>query len=86
MPPARGYVGVDLVLGDDESGAGDAVIEINPRLTTSYVGLRKLVRENLAAAMLAAAMGEDIALTYAGGTVEFSAAGEVRIDSMAAVD
>ena len=31
----RGYVGVDVVLGDT-----DQVIEINPRLTTSYVGLR----------------------------------------------
>ena len=32
----RGYVGVDLILGHE----GDCVIEINPRLTTSYLGLR----------------------------------------------
>jgi tyramine---L-glutamate ligase len=39
MPAVTGYVGVDLVLGRDPIGNEDAVIEINPRLTTSYVGL-----------------------------------------------
>lgn len=46
----RGFVGVDLVLGSD--AASDTVIEINPRLTVSYVGLRQLCSSNLAAAML----------------------------------
>ena len=41
-----GYVGVDLVLGDTE--ADDVAIEVNPRLTTSYVGLRQWTRRNLA--------------------------------------
>jgi predicted ATP-grasp superfamily ATP-dependent carboligase len=45
-----GYVGVDVVLGND---GRDWAIEINPRLTTSYVGLRALARFNLAEAMLA---------------------------------
>lgn len=53
----RGYVGVDLVLGP--SADGDAVIEINPRLTTSYIGLRALARFNLAEAMLAVVEGND---------------------------
>jgi predicted ATP-grasp superfamily ATP-dependent carboligase len=57
IPGLRGLVGVDLVLGADESGANDAVIEINPRLTTSYVGLRKLARFNIAAAMLSIIAG-----------------------------
>jgi predicted ATP-grasp superfamily ATP-dependent carboligase len=35
---ARGWVGVDLVLGAREDGRDDRVIEINPRLTTSFVG------------------------------------------------
>ena len=52
-----GYVGVDLVLGAAEDGGADQVIEINPRLTTSYVGLRRLARANLAGAMLRAAAG-----------------------------
>lgn len=40
-----GFVGIDLVLGDDANH--DAVIEINPRLTTSYIGLRQMTDENL---------------------------------------
>lgn len=39
VPGLRGFVGVDLVLGAGERD--DAVIEINPRLTTSWVGLRR---------------------------------------------
>jgi len=50
MPPTvRGFVGLDLVLGDRPSE--DYVIEINPRLTTSYVGLRRMIHGNLAARM-----------------------------------
>ena len=41
-----GYVGVDLVLGATE--ADDVAIEVNPRLTTSYVGLRQRTPRNLA--------------------------------------
>jgi tyramine---L-glutamate ligase len=52
-----GYVGVDLVLGP--AADGDAVIEINPRLTTSYVGLRALARFNLAEALLAVMAGDE---------------------------
>lgn len=44
FPGLRGFVGVDLVLDD----ANDAVIEINPRVTTAYVGLRRLGQSNLA--------------------------------------
>lgn len=47
VPGLRGYVGVDLMLRDD----GCSLIEINPRLTTSYVGLRRVVNLNLAEAV-----------------------------------
>ncbi|MEM9646097.1 MAG: ATP-grasp domain-containing protein [Planctomycetota bacterium] len=51
MPPtARGFIGLDLLLGQRPSE--DCVIEINPRLTTSYVGLRKMTGCNLAAHIL----------------------------------
>jgi predicted ATP-grasp superfamily ATP-dependent carboligase len=53
----HGWFGVDLILGDAEDGSGDAVIEINPRLTTSYVGLRRLAHFNLAEALLAITTG-----------------------------
>lgn len=58
MPPLVGYAGVDLILGDDPDGSLDVVIEINPRLTTSYVGLRRLVRGGLVDPMIAAMRGE----------------------------
>lgn len=48
MPTGRrGFIGIDLILGD--SPELDYVIEINPRVTTSYVGLRKIIAGNLAA-------------------------------------
>ena len=48
MPPtARGFIGFDMLLGKRPSE--DCVIEINPRLTTSYVGLRRMIHGNLAA-------------------------------------
>ena len=54
VPGLKGYVGVDLVLGD----AGDWVIEVNPRLTTSFLGLRMLAEDNLAELMVRVALGE----------------------------
>lgn len=36
----NGWVGVDLILGADPDGLEDFVFEINPRLTTSYLGAR----------------------------------------------
>jgi len=55
-----GYVGVDSVLGSNPDGSDDRAIEINPRLTTSYIGLRAIAEFNLASAMLAMAKGEAI--------------------------
>jgi tyramine---L-glutamate ligase len=52
-----GYFGVDLVLGQASDGSDDAVIEINPRLTTSHVGLRRLSRGNLMQTLLDLAVG-----------------------------
>lgn len=48
----RGYVGVDLVL----TSSGPFVVEVNPRLTTSYVGLRKVLSFNPASAILNSVM------------------------------
>src|SRR5690606_26341811 len=78
MPPAHGYVGVDLVLGDADDGSQDVVIEINPRLTKSYVGLRALTRDNLAHAMLEIAAGREFIPQFRLDPLEFSANGSVR--------
>lgn len=74
LPPALGYVGVDLVLGDATDGSDDVVIEVNPRLTTSYLGLRRLLSTNLAAAMLSVADGEGVELCFARSHVRFDVA------------
>ncbi len=73
-----GYLGVDLVLGDDASGADDAVIEINPRLTTSYVGLRALARGNLAEGMMDLAAGRRVELCWHPGSIQFQSSGGVQ--------
>jgi len=44
----RGIVGVDMVL----SSHGPVIIEVNPRLTTSYVGIRSVLNLNLAQAVV----------------------------------
>jgi biotin carboxylase len=48
----RGYVGVDMVLTRKEP----VVMEINPRLTTSYIGLRRVVNFNPAQAIIDAVL------------------------------
>ena len=47
IPGLRGYVGVDVILTQDEA----LLIEINPRLTTSYIGLRQVLDLNLTQAI-----------------------------------
>jgi tyramine---L-glutamate ligase len=49
LPDLWGYVGVDLIDGRE----GPAVLEINPRLTTSYVGLADSIGINPAELVLA---------------------------------
>lgn len=56
MPPTKGYVGIDMVLSDRRE-QDDCLIEINPRLTMSYLKLREVCRENLAMRMLNIASG-----------------------------
>ena len=77
MPPCRGFIGIDLVLGPAEDGSRDYVIEVNPRLTTSYIGLRALSETNLATAMIDVVEGRDPNLSFRSGRVEFTADGRV---------
>jgi predicted ATP-grasp superfamily ATP-dependent carboligase len=72
LPNCRGYIGIDMVLGSAENGSQDVVIEINPRLTTSYLILRQACEQNLAEAMLKWAAGEPIELTWRPQRFEFA--------------
>ncbi|MDR2204329.1 MAG: ATP-grasp domain-containing protein [Nitrososphaerota archaeon] len=48
----RGYVGVDLILTDD----GPVVVDVNPRLTTSFIGLSYVTNFNFAEAIVNASL------------------------------
>jgi predicted ATP-grasp superfamily ATP-dependent carboligase len=57
IPGLWGYFGIDFVF-DRANWSETFVIEINPRLTTSYVGLRRLCNVNLMGVLLGAARGK----------------------------
>jgi predicted ATP-grasp superfamily ATP-dependent carboligase len=42
LPSLAGYVGIDVIVDDDEI----IVVEINPRLTTTYAGMRESISAN----------------------------------------
>lgn len=48
MPGLRGYVGIDVI----ETDSGPVIVEINPRLTTSYAGLHEVIGQNPAELIL----------------------------------
>jgi tyramine---L-glutamate ligase len=73
LPGLRGYVGVDVVLTDSEA----VVIEVNPRLTTSYLGVRAALERNVAALALAACAGALPAPPPARRHVRYTAAGRI---------
>ncbi len=76
VPGLQGYVGVDLILGAAADGSHDVVVEINPRLTTSYIGLRQLTRTNLAELWLRLWRGETVEQPdWSEDVIEFTADG-----------
>lgn len=77
VPGLRGYVGVDLIVpnaGPDHP----LVVEINPRLTTSYLGYRALTDDNLAERLLFPDRFSG-SIEWCRECVEFDAGGCVRL-------
>ncbi|TWT52319.1 carbamoyl phosphate synthase-like protein [Thalassoglobus neptunius] len=70
----RGFVGVDCLLLDDDPVP--VVVEINPRLTTSYVGYRALLANNLMDVLL---RDQSECPEPCVDAVEFSSSGECEI-------
>ncbi len=56
----RGYVGVDLILTEDKP----VIIEINPRITTSYIGLSQAANANMAALILSACLEDSLPSSF----------------------
>ncbi len=52
----RGFIGVDIVI----SPHGPVIIEINPRLTVSYIGSKRISRTNLAELIVRSSSGKSI--------------------------
>jgi predicted ATP-grasp superfamily ATP-dependent carboligase len=80
LPGLRGYIGVDMVL----TGSEAVVIEVNPRLTTAYLGVRSALGGNIgnvgnvAAMVLAACAGTLPVPPPARQRVRFTAAGRIH--------
>ncbi|MEX0703535.1 MAG: ATP-grasp domain-containing protein [Planctomycetales bacterium] len=75
VPGLAGYVGCDVVVPRDSPHA-PLLVEINPRLTTSYLGYRALTEDNLAERMLRADRDRP-PVRWHGEMIEFDAAGTV---------
>jgi predicted ATP-grasp superfamily ATP-dependent carboligase len=73
LPGLKGYIGVDLVLTESEA----IVIEVNPRLTTAYLGLRASFDLNLAGLAVAACAGRLPRVPRVERRVRFSASGRI---------
>jgi predicted ATP-grasp superfamily ATP-dependent carboligase len=68
-PGLRGFVGVDLLFAQ---GGGCLIIEVNPRITAAYAGVRQVVDCNLAQAITKACLeGTLPAQVKLSGTAEF---------------
>jgi predicted ATP-grasp superfamily ATP-dependent carboligase len=77
VPGLLGYIGVDLVMGGRVDGKSDRIIEINPRLTTSYIGLRALARNNLVRALLDVVAGRPARVSWRRGLASWTCDGTV---------
>jgi predicted ATP-grasp superfamily ATP-dependent carboligase len=73
IPGLRGYIGVDVILARSDV----LVIEVNPRLTTAYLGVRWAIDQNVAGMVLAACAGTLPDPSPARGTVRFTAGGRI---------
>jgi hypothetical protein len=75
VPGLRGYVGVDLIV-PEQGPSNPIVVEINPRLTTSYLGYRAIASENIAEWLLLPTRFRR-PIQWRQGSVEFDAAGRI---------
>lgn len=74
-----GWVGVDFLYDAANLRQPITVIEINPRLTTSFVGLASAGAPHLAAAIVAAALGRNFSLPSHWQEVHFSVSGGITV-------
>lgn len=68
-----GWIGVDIILGERADGRDDRVLEINPRLTSSFIGHSACRGTSLVRSIIDATAGRELHLPEPGG-VAFSVA------------
>ena len=69
----QGYCGVDVVAGDKAY-----VVDVNPRITTSLVGIAACMEEEIADILVAASKGQGPAEVHLKGRVLFDTDGKVK--------
>jgi hypothetical protein len=75
LPGLAGFVGFDLIACSGDSRV--RIVEANPRLTTSYVGYRRLTHENLAERILFPSAARERVAWNVSECIEFDANGDV---------
>ena len=74
IPGLRGYVGVDMVLTAEDV----YIIEVNPRITVAYCGLRRVASENLMTLLIDAVLGHELPdEIHLAGSVQFDDSGRI---------
>lgn len=66
-----GWIGIDFVVSEQDGRKRLVAIEVNPRLTTSYLGLRRIVQPGPAELMCAAVNTTGIGPSIAENSIEF---------------
>ena len=69
----QGYCGVDVVVADKVN-----VVDVNPRITTSLVGIAACMEEEIARILVDASFGKPIAPVHLTGSVRFDTHGKVQ--------
>ena len=76
-----GWIGIDFIQTEaEESNQSLVAIEVNPRLTTSYIGLRRIIAENIADLLFQTAMDQKIGYSLSGKSVIFDSFGKLIDD------
>lgn len=78
LPGLAGYIGFDLLL-PDMTPTEPLIVEINPRLTTSYTGYRQLTQDNLAERIVDSGSTFSLIKWKMGQEVQFQSDGSVTL-------
>ena len=79
LPGLRGYIGFDFIL-PDAAPHDPVLVEINPRLTTSYLGYRRITSSNLAQSILQTEHDRS-GIEWEPRAIEFSTAGVIESET-----